>query len=144
MNAKEAIERNVLLEFLSYCGLGILTNGLNMVSYYLLYDKLGVNNTLSTFIAWFLAVSLGFVTSKFCVFFSESREGKQVAKEMSGFVAVRLSTGVFDIVFMYLMVDLLGLPAVILKFISNLLVGLLNYLGSKLLVFRKKKKEPQD
>lgn len=143
MNVKEAIKHNVFLEFLSYCGLGVLTNGVNLISYYLLFNKLGVNNTLSTFIAWVLAVSLGFITSKFCVFFSESKEGKQVVKEMTSFVVIRLSTGAFDVIFMYLMVDLLGLPAVILKFVSNLCVGFLNYLGSKLVVFRKKRKEPQ-
>ena len=143
MSVKEAIKQHVLLEFLSYCGLGILTNGLNIAVYYIMFTRLRINNSVSTFTAWLLAVLLGYVTSKFLVFFSESREGKTVAKEMSSFVAVRISTGVFDVLFMYLMVDLLGFPGVLLKFISNLLVGLLNYLGSKLLVFHRKRKGPQ-
>ena len=139
MNAKEAMEKHVLLEFAAYCLLGVFANGLNMVAYYVMFSRLGINNVLSTFTAWFLAVVFGFFTSKFLVFFSESRARKDVAREMSGFVLIRGSTGVFDVVFMFLMVDLANLPAVPLKFISNLLVGLMNYLGSKLLVFAKKR-----
>ena len=57
---------------------------------------------------------------------------------MGKFFAGRIATGVMDIVIMYLAVDVLGAPDMVLKILSNVLVIVLNYFISKLLVFRQK------
>ena len=49
----------------------------------------------------------------------------------------RLATGVLDLGIMFLGVDLLKGPAMILKVVSNIIVIILNYVMSKVFVFKK-------
>lgn len=53
-------------------------------------------------------------------------------------MAGRVATGLMDIAIMYVSVDLLGANDVVMKILSNVLVIILNYVISKLMVFRKK------
>ena len=58
---------------------------------------------------------------------------------MGLFFLFRLATGVLDVLIMYSTVDVLGLNEMIMKFISNVIVIILNYIFSKLIIFRKKR-----
>lgn len=127
-------------DFVIYCIFGAMATGVNMISYHLLYNIAGIGNVISTFLAWLLAVTFAFFTNKFFVFVSFDRSLKTVARELIGFFSCRISTGILDVAFMYITVDLLGLMPVLLKFISNLIVGIINYLAGKLVIFKKKKK----
>lgn len=127
-------------DFFIYCIFGAMATGVNMISYHLLYNIAGIGNVISTFLAWFFAVTFAFFTNKFFVFVSFDRSLKTVTRELAGFFSCRISTGILDIVFMYITVDVLNLMPVLFKFISNLIVGIINYLAGKLLIFKKKKK----
>ncbi len=127
-------------DFIIYCIFGAMATGVNMVSYHLLYNIAGMGNVISTFLAWLFAVTFAFFTNKFFVFVSFDRSLKTVMMELIGFFSCRISTGVLDIIFMYITVDLLSLRPVLFKFISNLIVGIINYLVGKLVIFKKRKK----
>ena len=45
---------------------------------------------------------------------------------------------IIDVVFMFITVDLMTLPPLACKFISNIIQGIINYLAGKLIIFRKK------
>ncbi|MDF2486975.1 MAG: putative rane protein, partial [Herbinix sp.] len=62
---------------------------------------------------------------------------RAILLEFAFFVACRLLTGILDVVIMYLFVDQLGWQDLIMKFISNIIVVLANYVASRLLIFKK-------
>lgn len=63
----------------------------------------------------------------------------EILKEILSFFACRLATGVVDWGCMFIFVDLLHLNDVIIKAGANVLVIVLNYIASKLVIFKNKK-----
>ena len=123
---------------LLYLFFGGLTTMINWGAYALCYNVLGVSNVPSVIIAWILGVAFAFVTNKIWVFESRSFDTKTVLRELWTFVAARLATGLLDLGIMYLAVDVLGGNGNVWKLISNVVVIILNYVFSKLIVFRKR------
>ena len=102
----------------------------------LLYAKLGIYNVVSTFVAWFLTVLFAFLTNKYFVYRSNS--GEKVIKELLSFFSCRIGTGIFNLVWMYVTVDLLDWTPLVMKLLSALMVGIINYLVGKVMIFKKK------
>ena len=125
-------------EQILYVFFGGLTTIINWGAYALCYNVLGVSNVPSVIIAWILGVAFAFVTNKIWVFESRSFDTKTVLRELWTFVAARLATGLLDLGIMYLAVDVLGGNGNVWKLISNVVVIILNYVFSKLIVFRKR------
>ena len=123
-------------EQISYLFFGGVTTVVNIVTYWLL-AKLGLSTGLANGIAWVLSVLVAYVTNRVWVFESKSR-GLDAVKECAWFFACRLATGVLDEGIMILGVDRLGLWGLGVKVFANVLVIVLNYVFSKLLIFRKK------
>ena len=123
---------------INYLIFGVLTTLINVVIYSLGYDVLGIPNLVSTALAWVVAVAFAFVTNKLFVFESRSWRGTEALKEAVNFVACRLSTGAIELVFMFLFVDLLAFSGTVMKLVCNVIVIILNYVLSKLIVFKKK------
>lgn len=121
---------------LAYGFFGVLTTAINIASYWVTYDLLRWPNVLSNVAAWVLSVSFAFITNKLWVFDSKSLSRGVVFSELWKFVAARLGTGLVDLVVMWLGVDVLGGPAVLLKVVANAVVIVLNFVLSKLVVFR--------
>ena len=127
-------------EQILYVFFGGLTTLINWGAYALCYNVLGVSNVPSVIIAWILGVAFAFVTNKIWVFESRSFDTKTVLRELWTFVAARLVTGLLDLGIMYLAVDVLGGNGNVWKLISNVIVIILNYVFSKLIVFKKQEK----
>lgn len=123
---------------ISYAVFGVLTTLVNIVTYSICYGQLGISNTISNVIAWILSVAFAYVTNKLWVFDSKSWAWNVLKREVVAFVSCRLATGILDIVIMFICVDLMGWPAMLMKVISNVLVIVLNYVFSKLIIFKKK------
>ena len=117
---------------------GILTTIVNMVAYYLCFDVLCIPNLLSTAIAWFLSVLFAFITNKLWVFKSKSFAKAVFFREIVSFFSCRIATGVLDMAIMYVAVDRMAQNEMLWKLLSNIIVIILNYIASKLLIFRKK------
>lgn len=117
---------------------GVLTTAINIGVYSLLYSAFDVSNVVSNVIAWILSVLFAFITNKIWVFESKSLAFKTLLLELGNFIICRLATGVLDLGIMFVGVDLLKGPAIILKVVSNIVVIVLNYVLSKVFVFKKK------
>ena len=115
---------------------GVLTTIINIVTYALCYDMFNISNVVSNIIAWILSVLFAFITNKIWVFESKCFDFKIFIKELWNFIVCRLATGALDLGIMYVGVDLLKGPALILKVASNIIVIILNYVMSKLFVFK--------
>ena len=132
--------RELIMKYRSmilYVVFGALTTLVNMAAYALCFSVLGIPNVPSTIIAWVLAVSFAFVTNKLWVFDSKSWDGRTLRHEIPAFFGARLLTGLLDVGIMYLAVDVLHWNALLWKLISNVIVIILNYIASKLVIFKK-------
>lgn len=87
-------------------------------------------------IAWIASVLFAYITNRKYVFESN---GDSIIQEFSKFVGARLSTGLMDMVVMWLLIDVLHTNSMLAKIISNVLVVISNYVLSKLFVFKKEK-----
>lgn len=124
--------------FIAYGIFGVFTTIVNIATYNYCYNSLGISNTLSNIAAWILAVTFAYLTNKTWVFGSKSWKWEILRREVPAFISCRLATGIMDIVIMYICVDIMGWYALLMKIISNVLVIILNYVFSKLVIFKKK------
>ncbi len=123
--------------FIAYLFFGVFTTLVNMVTYQICYHSFKIPNVASTLIAWLLAVLFAFITNKMFVFDSKSWTIAVLKHEIPSFLGCRLLTGILDVVIMFVTVDMMGLNAMLWKLLSNVLVILLNYVASKLVIFKK-------
>ena len=121
----------------TYLIFGVLTTVVNYLVYLPIYNLLGASAAVSNAIAWVAAVAFAFLTNKPFVFKSHDWSAKTVLPELSKFVGCRVASGVLETLILLLAVDILGWNGNIWKIITSVLVVILNYVASKLLVFRK-------
>lgn len=125
-------------DILSYLFFGVLTTVVNYLIYLPCYNVWGFSATLSNVIAWVAAVAFAYLTNKPFVFKSNDWSAKTVVPELTKFVGCRLGSGVMETIIIFVTVDLLCWNGNIMKLFTNVMVIVVNYLASKLLVFRKK------
>ena len=124
-------------EVVTYLIFGVLTTLVNYAVYLPLYNWLHLSATLSNAIAWVAAVAFAFVTNKPFVFESHDWSMKTVIPELSKFVGCRVGSGLAETAIIFLTVDLLQWNGNLWKLLTSVLVVILNYIASKLLVFKK-------
>lgn len=124
--------------FVAYAVFGVFTTIVNIVTYNVCYYNFEISNTLSNIVAWVLAVTFAYLTNKVWVFDSKSWNWQILRKEVPAFISCRLATGVMDLIIMFVCVDILGWHAMLMKLLSNVLVIILNYVFSKLVIFKKR------
>ena len=123
-------------EQVSYIFFGGLTTLVNMLAFYLL-DRAGLGPVPATALAQVLAVLFAYVTNKLFVFQSKTDSLGALLREMGSFFACRAISFFLDIGIMWLTVDKLGWPNMLMKIISNVLIVIVNYVASKLLIFNR-------
>ncbi len=134
------LDKKAIKEVISYLFWGVMTTVVNIVVFYLTYDVMHCVLLLSNILAWFLSVLFAYVTNRKFVFHSEASGVQAIAKECVSFFSGRLGTGALDMGLMYLTVELLAFNAFAMKIVVNVVVIVLNYVISKLLIFKKKEK----
>ena len=152
-------------EIITYIIFGVLTTAVNLVTFYIfkkifisigwegVFNKLlgsagwdkalellgsGTDYLDATVIAWTVAVIFAFDTNKLIVFESKSWKPAVAGKEFVGFIGARLFSLLVELVFMFVMVTLLKWNDFVAKFIVQVIVVILNYVFSKLLIFKNK------
>ena len=124
-------------DIISYLFFGVLTTVVNWLVYFPLYNWAEVSATASTVIAWVVAVAFAYLTNKPFVFRSHDWSWKAVKPELAKFLGCRIGSGVMELFVMWLTVEVLFWNGNLMKILVSVLVVILNYVGSKLLVFRK-------
>lgn len=123
-------------DIIPYGIFGVLTTAVNIVAYWVLAHPVDLPTMPSTILAWVAAVSFAYLTNRKWVFHSKAHTGSEITKEMTVFFACRLATGVVDWACMYIFVDVLAWNDILVKFAANVLVVILNYVASKLFIFK--------
>lgn len=138
-------------ELITYFIFGVLTTLVNWAVYtalvFALPDSIqeGVKITVSNAVAWVAGVIFAFITNKIWVFESKSFEMNICIKEFISFAAARTVTGVIEIFGVPLLVKIglnqriFGVDGALAKVIVSVVVVALNYVFSKLIVFKNKK-----
>lgn len=125
-------------EVISYLFFGGLTTLVNYIVYLPCYNLLHLSGAVSNAVAWVAAVAFAYLTNKPFVFKSHDWSAKTVIPELTKFVSCRIGSGLLETAIIFVLVDWLGLNGNIIKLATSVLVVILNYVASKLLVFRKK------
>jgi len=139
-------------ELIIYVIFGGLTTVVNLVVFTLFGMLLGDERYLITnAIAWFAAVVFAYITNKIWVFESKSWSGKVLLKEIPSFFAARVFSFVLEEAGLFLFVDILSFNEISIKILSfeiggeliakvilAVVVVVVNYVLSKLVIFKKK------
>ena len=119
-------------EIINYLIVGGLTTLVSIGSYAIF--RIFISNYLAcTILSWIAAVLFAYVTNRIFVF--ESHD-KKVFIEFIKFVSCRLLTLGSEVVVMYILVDLIKLNDMISKVLVQFIIVVLNYVLSKIIVFK--------
>lgn len=132
--------KDLLIKYKSvimYIIFGILTTVVNIVIYYICAHIINMNTMVSTGTAWVISVLFAYITNRKYVFESNNVGMEAILKEIISFFSCRLATGILDMAIMYIFVDILHFADLPIKVFSNIIVIVLNYIASKLIIFRK-------
>ena len=118
---------------------GVTTTLVNVAVYWFVAHPIGLPTLPSTIIAWIMAVFFAYITNRKWVFHSEAHTRDEIMKEVVSFFSCRIATGAVDWGCMLLFVDVFQFNDVVIKMGANIIVIILNYVASKLIIFKHKK-----
>lgn len=125
-------------EIILYLIFGGLTTVISIAVYYIAFNYLHIHYLVSEGISWFLSVLFAYLTNRKWVFESKAAGFGPVMREALAFYAARGLTGLLGMGLLWLFVDVFGMGENIAKIVQSVVVIILNYVFSKLFVFRKK------
>lgn len=123
---------------LSYLVFGVLTTLINIGVFQLFNGVLRWSWQAANIVAWVLAVLFAFVTNKLFVFRSRSWESRILWRELTEFTGARLLSLGVDYACLWLLIDVCRWDPLLSKIVDNVFVVAINYVFSKLIIFRKK------
>lgn len=148
---------NKYKELISYVFFGVLATIVSIGSFKIFDVILGEHlYMISNVISWIITVIFAYFTNKLWVFQSKSWKPNVVVRELIGFFGARLfSLGVEELG-LWLMIDKMNIGTMgfeildfdvngnlIAKVIMQVVIVILNYIFSKLIIFKKKDKKEQ-
>ena len=134
-------------EIINYLVMGGLTTIVAIGSKLLLLATIldqtnGLELQIAEIISWFLAVTFAYVTNRIFVFKSKT-SGSKCAREIFNFFKGRIATQLIQMFIMWFFVTLLKLDSnvwvLVFTLVCQVMQIVLNYVISKLLVFKKDK-----
>lgn len=139
-------------EIIMYLIFGVLTTVVSWGSYAIFErvfkDAIVDTNVLvavANVLSWVVAVLFAYVTNKLFVFESKSFKPTTLFKELGLFVGSRLASGAVEwvgvpfLVWVGLNQTVFGIEGMVAKVLVSIIVVILNYILSKLIVFKKEK-----
>ncbi len=127
-------------EGMRYLVFGVLSTIINIVVFAICERMLHLSTIISNVIAWIIAVLFAYITNKLYVFDSKTTKKQELAKEIISFFSARIFTLVIETIFLKIVIDKLGFNEILMKIISNVIVIVLNYVFSKIFIFKEEKK----
>ena len=128
-------------EGLRYVIAGGLTTLINFGLFALLHEVLGIDDIISNVSSISASIIFAYVANKLGVFKRRTGSLRELALEFSKFIGSRLFTMALEVGLVWMFVRVLETSAMLGKSVSLVLVVILNYIISKLIVFRNKNEE---
>ncbi len=130
-NLKKFINKETIL----YLIFGVLTTLVNFIAYFI-FTNISINYLVANVMAWCLAFAFAYVTNKLFVFNSKTSTLSALLNEFTEFLGARIFSLLFELVFMYITVTIFGMYHFVAKIFASIFVVIINYLFSKLLIFK--------
>ena len=127
--------RDVIL----YLIFGVCTTVVNLAVFWVLTSPLKVNELIANIIAWILAVLFAFLTTRDLVF--HAGKSGSVISQMIKFYLGRAITLALEEAMLLVFITLLHFNSMAVKTTAQVLVIVLNFVISKLIIFRKKEEK---
>lgn len=132
-------------EIVSYLIVGGMTTVVSMAVFYIsVWTFLDGNNPfqlqVANVLSWIAGVSFAYVTNRKYVFESKN---SNILQELTKFVGARVVTLLQDMAVMFILTSLLSINYNFAKIFSAVLVVIINYVLSKLFVFKSEKKKEE-
>ena len=124
-------------EMMMYGFFGLGTFLIAIISYAALTEGLSWNILIANSLAWVLCTLFAFFTNRRWVFTKHAKGVFAFFIQLGGFCFGRFLTLIIEDWMLFFFVGILQLPNMTVKFCSQFIVIVLNYVFSKLLVFRK-------
>lgn len=125
-------------EMINYIFFGGLTTLVNIVGYIILAKWIGIEEGISNIIAIVISIFFAYITNKIFVFESKTTKKKEIVKEMISFFGCRAFTSLIDVGLFDFLVYIVHMNDVLVKIIIQIIIIILNYVLSKIIVFKKK------
>lgn len=139
-------------EVVRYIIFGLLTTAVNFIVYFTVTAVFGDHTYLAANVAaWVVAVAFAYVTNKLFVFDSKSWDKSVVVRELGAFVSARVFSLLVEEAGLYVMIGIWRFDrfvielavmqiggGTIVKLFMQFVVIVMNYVFSKLVIFRKK------
>ena len=125
-------EYEEIINYIISGGLGTIVN----IGTFTICRSFDLDLTSSNVIAWVVTVIFIYLTSKFFVFKTADKTKKESTKEFVLFILARLATLGVEILLLNLTIEAMQINEFIAKTLSQVAVIILNYLLSKLVIFK--------
>lgn len=142
INIKKILNKEILL----YLIFGITVTSLNIILFYLFINIWKMSTGLGNILDTIICILFQYFTNRIWVFESKNK-GKEAIREFIQFIFARMITAIIDQIFVVVGVDFFvakyishsqqGMFSIGIKIISNIVVIILNYIFSKVFVFKK-------
>lgn len=123
---------------LLYLFFGALTTFFSIAIYYIFGTVFELNEHIANVISWICAVTFAFVTNRIWVFNAPTKTLKELFVQGRNFYGGRLFTLGVEEIILLVFITLLKFDKNIVKIIAQVVILVLNYIVSKMFVFRKK------
>ncbi|MFU0827912.1 MAG: putative membrane protein [Lachnoclostridium sp.] len=129
---KKLINRETVV----YVIAGIMTTMVNLIAYGFLCNVLKVYYLISNLISWVIAVIFAYMTNNSWVFHDKSDSIKIEIIKILKFFGVRVFSLFIEEAGLFLFVKAAGFNNMVVKVVLSIIVIILNYLFSKLYIFK--------
>ena len=127
--------RDVIL----YLFFGVCTTAVNLAVFWVFNSPLKVNELIANIIAWFLAVLFAFFTNRDLVFHAGGNG--LFVRQMLSFYLGRGITLALEEAILLVFITILHFNSMAVKVIAQVLVIVLNFVISKLIIFKKREEK---
>lgn len=120
-----------------YLLFGGITVIISITTYELFTFFLNIDAMISNILSWITAVTFAYITNRKWVFQSSISTPFEIIREMFFFFSSRVITLIIEEIIIFIFIKQLHFNNILIKTIAQIIVVLLNYLFSKLWIFKK-------
>ncbi len=124
-------------EILLYLFFGGLSFIISISTYAAFNIAMGLNELIANILSWVITVMYAFLTNRVWVFRSPTNGIIEFIKQMLYFYSGRIITLVIEELILLVFITMLGFNSILIKTIAQIVVIVLNYVISKLMIFKK-------
>ena len=124
-------------EGILYLFFGGLTFLISVITYAVFTEVCRINELIANIISWMIAVLFAYCTNRTWVFESQASSIEKILSEMCSFFCGRILTLIIEEIILYIFITRMQFNNLIVKIIAQIVVIALNYVISKMWIFKK-------